>query len=143
MSRYWIGVASREHVGGAVAGGFAQLNHGMAAPLARMSPGDRIVYYSPRERMGAGEPLQAFTAAGEILAGDVHQADAGDGFHPYRRDVRYFEGRDAPIRPLLPHLSFTKDRTSWGVALRRGTFAIEPDDYRLIADAMGLNEGER
>ena len=32
--RYWIGVACREHVGRGVAGGFAQLCHGKAAPLA-------------------------------------------------------------------------------------------------------------
>jgi len=32
---YWIGVASKDHVDNAFAGGFTQLNHGKAAPLER------------------------------------------------------------------------------------------------------------
>jgi hypothetical protein len=35
--RHWIGVVSRQHVLRGVAGGFAQLGHGTAAPLRRMA----------------------------------------------------------------------------------------------------------
>ena len=45
--RYWLGVVSRAHVERGVAGGFAQLCHGRAAPLARMQTGDWLIYYSP------------------------------------------------------------------------------------------------
>lgn len=51
----WVGVTSREYVALAVAGGFCQLNHGKQAPLRRMTPGDHILYYVPRDRMLAGE----------------------------------------------------------------------------------------
>ena|SRR5664279_630830 len=37
--RYWIGVASRDHVMKGVVGGFCQLGHGKAAPVKRLSPG--------------------------------------------------------------------------------------------------------
>ena len=33
--RFWIGVASRDHVNVGVKGGFIQLNHGKQAPLRR------------------------------------------------------------------------------------------------------------
>ena len=49
--KYWIGVASRNHVQRGVADGFAQLCHGKQNPLTRMTRGDWLVYYSPRSEM--------------------------------------------------------------------------------------------
>ena len=140
MTSCWIGVASRDHVVRGVKGGFCQLSHGKSSPVERLKPGDRIVYYSPRETMGEGEPVQAFTAIGEILAGETYRADMGGGFKPVRRDVKFFKAKDAPIKPLLNKLSFTRGRTSWGYAFRRGSFRIEVDDYRVIAQAMGVKD---
>jgi EVE domain len=136
--RYWIGVASRDHVMKGVAGGFCQLGHGKAAPVKRLSPGDWIVYYAPREKMGEGEPVQAFVAIGKIKPGEPYEGDMGGGFHPTRRDVAFLKSKDAPIRPLLDVLSFTKGRTSWGYAFRRGSFAISEADFHVIAKAMGV-----
>ena len=136
MTLYWVGVASRDHVVPAVRGGFCQLNHGKEAPMKRLSPGDRILYYSPRTEMRAGQPLQAFTAIGEVLAGDPYQVKQSERFRPFRRDVRYFDAREAPIRPLLPDLSFAQDSASWGQVMRRGTFRIDAADYKIIAEAM-------
>lgn len=136
MTAYWVAVASRDHVRAGEAGGFCQLCHGKASPLQRLKSGDRIVYYSPRDRMRGGDPVQAFTAVGEVMAGEPRQVDMGGGFLPFRRDVHFFPASEAPIRPLLPLLSFTSGRASWGYAFRRGAFRIEREDYRLIAHAM-------
>lgn len=136
MTHHWVGVASREHVLLAVGGGFCQLGHGKEAPLKRLAPGDRLVYYSPRAEMLDGEPLQAFTAVCEVLAGEPYQVEQSEQFKPFRRDVRYFRAREAPIRPLLPDLSFSRGKASWGQVMRRGTFRIEPADYRVIVAAM-------
>src|SRR5581483_7381773 len=108
----WIGVASRDHVQRGVAGGFCQLSHGKPGPLNRLGGGDRIVYYSPRTELQGGEPVQGFTAIGEIGIDPPRQVDMGGGFVPYRRSVRFFRATEAPIRPLLPVLSFTRGRTS-------------------------------
>ena len=140
MTAFWIGVASRDHVMKGVNGGFCQLSHGKASPVERLKPGDRIVYYSPRETLREGEPVQAFTAIGKILEGEAYRADMGGGFKPVRRDVRFFKAHDAPIKPLLETLSFTRGRMSWGYAFRRGAFQIEADDYRVIAKAMGAKD---
>jgi hypothetical protein len=140
MTAYWVGVASREHVRAGVAGGFCQLCHGKAAVLERLAPGDRIVYYSPREGMRAGAPVQAFTAVGVVQDNPPHRTDMGGGFLPYRRDVRFLAATEAPIKPLLPQLAFTRGRRSWGIAFRRGVFKINEDDYRLIAAAMGVDD---
>jgi hypothetical protein len=138
--KYWVGVASLDHVRGGVAGGFCQLGHGKHSPVARLSPGDRIVYYSPKTEMGAGDPVQSFTAIGEVLPGEVYEGNMGAGFVPARRDVRFYAASDAPIRPLLDRLSFTQGRPSWGYAFRRGMFEITADDYALIAAAMKTDD---
>ncbi len=138
MTRYWVGVASKDHVLKGVEGQICQLGHGKLAPLRRLHPGDRIVYYSPNERIRAGAPIQAFTAIGVIKDGEPYKFDAGGGFVPYRRDIKFFDAVDAPIRPLLEKLSFTKGRPSWGSALRFAVFEITKADYSLIAKAMGV-----
>jgi hypothetical protein len=77
ISRYWIGVASRDHVIKGVEGGFCQLCHGKSNPLKRLTPNDWIVYYSPCTRMNNGDTVQAFTAIGQVLEGEPYRFDMG------------------------------------------------------------------
>jgi EVE domain len=139
--QFWVGVVSREHVLGAVAGGFAQLGHGKSAPLKRMRAGDGLVYYSPRLSYPDGAPCQRFTAIGIVETGEVYQRDMGAGFVPYRIDVAYQRCREAPIQPLIPRLSFIKDKTRWGGAFRFGHLRVSPRDFALIAKHMGCDPG--
>ncbi len=135
--RFWIGVASRDHVMAGVARGFCQLGHGKAAPVKRLAPDDWIVYYSPRTVYPDGEPLQAFTAIGRVMPGEPYTAQMGPGFVPTRRDVLFISSCEAPIRPLLEYLSFSSDNKNWGQVFRRGLIEIQERDFRLIAEAMG------
>ncbi|MEO8074579.1 MAG: hypothetical protein ABI686_15195 [Acidobacteriota bacterium] len=43
-TKYWIGVASKNHVLRGVKDGVAMLNHGKLAPLKKMKAGDFLVY---------------------------------------------------------------------------------------------------
>lgn len=142
MTRYWLGVASRDHVRAAVEGGFFQSNHGKEAPLKRMARGDRVLFYSPREAIRSGAPVQAFTAIGEVVDDAPHQAVQSAMFEPFRRHVRYEHVRDAAIRPLLDKLSFSRGRSNWGQVLRRGLFEIETEDHSVIAAAMGVRQAK-
>jgi hypothetical protein len=138
--RYWVGVASREHVMRAVGGGFAQLSHGKRAPLERMGVGDWLVYYSPRESREGGEPLQAFTAVGHVIGDEAYRFDIGGGFVLFRRDVAYLPAKaEAPVRPLIDRLSFVRNKGRWGQAFRSGHFEIRREDFELIAEAVGLD----
>jgi EVE domain len=136
ISRYWIGVASRDHVRKGVEGGFCQLCHGNRSPLKRLNSGDWIVYYSPRSSMNGGDPVQAFTAIGQILAGEPYAFDMGNGFVPDRRDVQFIAAQEAPIWPLLETLSFIKNKQSWGYVFRFGLIEIPEPDFRQITIAM-------
>lgn len=114
-----------------------QVCHGKAAPLRRLRPGDRVAYYSPSEGFRARDGFQSFTAVGTVREGVPYQADMGGGFLPFRRDVAWLDGREAPIRPLLDRLGFTAGVPNWGYQLRFGLFAVADRDLALIAEAMG------
>jgi hypothetical protein len=131
MTRSWIAVASAGHVRIGRARGFMQVCHGKGGPLRRISPGDRVAYYSPTEAFGGKDRLQAITAVGVVRPGAPYQADMGDGFRPFRRDVDWHEAAEVPIRPLLGSLAFTRE-TNWGYQLRFGLFEIAHDDMELI-----------
>ncbi|MGZ5835897.1 MAG: EVE domain-containing protein [Xanthobacteraceae bacterium] len=135
---YWIGVVSREHIQRGVEGGFCQLCHGKAAAMRRLTPGDWIVFYSPKTSMHGGETLQAFTAIGRVKSGEPYAYDMGGGFVPTRRDVDFKPCQEAPIRPLVPRLGFIRNKQSWGYVFRHGQIEIPQADFTVIAGAMGI-----
>lgn len=137
MTGFWLAVASAEHVRIGRRDGFMQVNHGKAAPLRRIKPGDGIAYYSPSTVLGEKDGLQSFTAIGSVRQGDVYEGVMGGGFTPARRDVDWCDAEEAPIKPLLGRLDFTAGKPNWGYQLRFGLFEISEDDFRLIAEAMG------
>ncbi|NDU85557.1 MAG: EVE domain-containing protein [Ferrovum sp.] len=135
-ARYWIGVASKEHVHIGVAGGFSQLCHGKAQPLKRMAVGDWLIYYSPKERFEESAPCQKFTAIGKVSGDKIYPFEMFPGFVPYRRDVNFLQANDAPIRSLLEQLSFIQNKSRWGYAFRFGHLEIPKSDFEVIATRM-------
>ena len=137
-TRYWIGVVSREHVLYGVAQGIAQLNHGKREPLARMHPGDWLAYYSPRTSYPDGDPLQAFTAIGQITSPAPYAVEMSADFHPFRVDITYYPSRPVPIKDLLDQLTFIPDPKHWGSVFRFGQLKVTRADFATIASAMGV-----
>ncbi len=134
----WLGVVSAEHVTRAVSLGIAQVNHGKRGPLARMKAGDGLVFYSPREGMRDGGPVQAFTAVGVLADDQLWQGDE-DGWRPWRRSVGYApEGRPVSIADLRGRLELTAE-PNWGYRLRRGLIPLSDSDFVVIHRAMTGN----
>ena len=100
----WIAVASASHVAIGRAQGFMQVNHGKAGPLKRIAPGDAVAYYSPTVTFGQKDACRAFTAIGRVKPGAPYQGVMTGGFEPFRRDVEWREGRDAPIEIGRAHV---------------------------------------
>lgn len=131
----WLGVVSAEHVRRGVALGIAQIGHGRRDGLARMAPGDTLIYYSAQERLGGPRDVRAFAAVGTIADDEIWQADEGS-FRPWRRRVDYASGaRPVPIAALQDELDLTSG-PGWGATLRRGLVALTPRDAARILDAM-------
>jgi len=132
-TRYWIVVVDRLGADAAVAGGYVEVSHGKAGPLERMSEGDGIACYAPRDAPD-GPPLQAFTALGRVDGTPIEQSP--DAHHPFRRGVRWTPVPCTPIRPLLPALEFIHNKSHWGAAFRFGCVRVPPDDFARIVAAM-------
>ena len=137
---HWIAVASADHVATGRELGIMQVGHGKGAPLKRLHAGDRVAYYSPVREYGGKQACQAFTAIGVVRDDRIYQADMGGGFQPFRRDVDFLAAHEAPIRPLLDALSFTRGNNNWGYAFRFGLLKVTADDMALIAHAMGVDQ---
>lgn len=135
----WIAVASAEH---ARIGrdhrpiGFMQVGHGKGAPLKRITPGDRVAYYAPATVYGGNDRLQSLVSIGIVQPGVPYVGDMGNGFRPWRRDVRYVPSQEAPIAPLIEAFDFVEDPKHWGVKFRYGLFKINAHDMALVASAM-------
>ena len=137
--KYWLAIASADHVQRGRAEGFMQVCHGKSAPLRRVKLGDGVVYYSPAQTMGGKDKLQSFTAQGVICGDGVYQVDMGQGFSPYRRDVQWSDTMIIPIRPLLDRLELTRGKSNWAYPFRFGLLEITTHDYQLIAQAMAAS----
>ena len=138
MKKYWIGVASLEHVQRGIKGGFAQVCHGKIGTLKSMSEGDWLIYYSPTITFGKKDPCRCFTAIGTIDEGEPYTFEMSPDFIPWRRNVTFLKSKKAPIEPLLEKLKFIKDKKKWGFPFRRGSFEISHTDFELIAKSMGI-----
>jgi hypothetical protein len=134
--RFFIGVASREHVLAGVRGGIAQFGHGRMAPAKRLAKGDWVIYYSSKERISEDGECQRFTALGRVIDEEPIQVEQAPGFTPWRRRMEYLEVREVEIRPLLDHLSFITDTSSWGAVFRFGLIEIPRVDFLRIAKRM-------
>lgn len=136
--RYWLVVVSKDHIEIGKKLGIVQANHGKAAPMKRMRPGDLIVFYSPKVHFQGKELLKKFTAIARVKKGDVYLGDMGGGFAPYRRDVEFISCKETDIQPLIDTLTFIRNKKSWGFVFRFGFFEIPKVDFENIAKAMQL-----
>jgi len=136
MTRFWIGVVSKEHVLRGVEGGFCQLCHGKKAPLNRMKKGDYLLYYSPKYQMNDQEKLQNFTAVGKILDDTAYQVEMFEDFFPFRRDVSYYQPViDCPIEQVRQHPQWRQ----YVSQLRYGHFEVSKDFFLYVFDQMKVD----
>jgi len=134
--KYWINTISRDHVLRGVEGGFTQANHGKSTVLQRLHQSDWIIFYSPKTLYQGGEPLQAFTAIGQVKDEELYQFEMAPGFVPWRRNVDFKTCVEISIKPLIDDLSFITDKAHWGYKFRFGLFEIPKEDFELISTQM-------
>ncbi len=134
--KFWIGVASKDHVANGVKLGICQFCHGKSAPAKRLNKGDFVIYYSPKNSMHGFESYQQFTAIGIVQDDSPYQVDMGDDFKPFRRNIQYLNAQHVPIKPLVEVLPFIKNKKSWGYVFRYGLLEIDQVSFEIIATHM-------
>jgi hypothetical protein len=120
--RYWVIVASREHARRGLAEGFVMANHGKRAPLARMSPGDAILIYSPTTTYPHGEPLRAIAIVGEVTGEEPDPSSVIVG--GFRRAATLRQIDPLPLEQIRAYLPTSR--------LRFGFFELNPTDAEAI-----------
>ncbi|MGY3778514.1 EVE domain-containing protein [Isobaculum melis] len=137
MTKYWVGVASYDHIQKGMDGNFCQVCHGKSIPLKRMKKGDWMVYYSPKVAFSGKEPLRAFTAIGEVVDEEVYPFQMTPDFIPFRRNMVFLPNTSfLPIKEVLEELSFITDKSKYGYQFRFGHFEIPQEDFLLIHREM-------
>ena len=140
MTKFWIGVACKEHVENGVKLGICQFCHGKSSPATPLSPGDFVIYYSSKQRMEEPDLYQKFTAIGVIKDDLTYQVEMESGFKPFRRNIDYLQARHVDIKSLIPILPFIKKKKSWGSVFRYGFLEIDQESFEIIASQMlGFN----
>jgi len=139
--KYWVIVASKDHVKNGIKEGIAQACHGKAAPLKHMQSGDFIIYYSGKHFLGKPDKCQEFTAIGKVKDDDVYQFQMTPDFCPSRRNIEFFESKDISILPLINRLDFIQNKKSWGYPFQFGFLEINQYDFDLISSQM-LSEND-
>lgn len=135
--RYWLIVASRDHVLAGKKENIAQASHGSSMPLEKMEVGDWLTYYSPKEKYDGLKPCQRFTAIARITGREVFRTSLSETFKPYRRKVDFLDNiREIEIRPLISELDFIRNKDKWGIAFRKGFREIGKKDFMLICKNM-------
>lgn len=135
-TKYWIIVASKEHVKTGVQGGFAQACHGKSTPLKKMKQGDYVIYYSGKEYLNKKDKCQEFTAIGQVKSNDIYQFEMTPEFCPFRMDIDFLKSNDISILPLIDELEFILNKQKWGYPFRWGTLQINKQDFNLISNLM-------
>ena len=134
--KYWIVVASKDHVKSAIIQGIAQTCHGKSSPLKKMHKGDFVIYYSGKVTIDKPEKCQQFTAMGKVIDDEIYQFQVSDNFCPSRRDIEFYECEDTSILPLINTLDFIQNKKSWGYPFRFGFLEINQHDFNLISKQM-------
>lgn len=135
-TKYWVIVASKDHVKTGISEGIAQACHGKSAPLKRMNMGDFVIFYSGKQTMGSPDKCQEFTAIGKVKDDEVYPFQMTANFCPFRRNIDFIESKDVSILPLINDLEFILNKKSWGYPFRYGFFEINLNDFCLISSKM-------
>ena len=135
--KFWIGVASRDHVNNGVSWGIAQFCHGKKGPASKLKKGDRLIYYSPKDTMNGKIQCQKFTAIGVVNDDTPYQVEMAPDFKPWRRNITFTpEAVPVDIKQMVGSLGFIKNKSSWGATFRFGFLEIDRQSYMIIGEAM-------
>ncbi len=135
--KYWLAVAHKDHVLEGKSSNFIMVCHGKEAPLLKMSPGDVLVYYSPREftKEKSTKTFMSFTAIARVGSASMEKNE----LNMSKRPAQFLDTQDAKIEPIT--LSWKpKEGSKWGMAIRSGFKELTKEDFTIIAQAMKLNE---
>jgi len=115
--------------------------------MQRVKSGDTILVYVRQEKEGDTLLPSAITGAYEVISEPyedhtrlfITPEHMGDEVFPFRMKLRPVAAFAKPLefKPLIPDLTFIKNKTMWSGHLRIAMREIPEEDYRLILKRAG------
>jgi hypothetical protein len=134
--KYWVVVASRNHVLRGAELGIFGIGHGKRQPLEQIAPGDKVVFYAPRiehTKTGKENTFQKFKGCGTVLNEPIFTEEIA-GTCVFRRKIQFEEvTTETSIQELIPQLDFILNKKKWGFPFLRGYIAISQRGYIAIS----------
>lgn len=134
--KYWIGVASKNHIERGIKLSIFGIGHGKIAPLKRMKSSDMIIFYAPKVDHTASSKeniYQKFVGYGEIPDDEIFSEEI-NSICMFRRKVRFLSTNEVSIHDhnLIDQLDFIKNKQKWGFPFMRGYVEINKEDFEKI-----------
>lgn len=114
--------------------------------IERVKRGDTILMYVSQQKEGDNTLPSAITGAFEVLSDSFEDTSKifetpvhmGKEVFPYRIRLKPVKIFDTPVefKPLIPKLSFIKNKTMWTGHIRQAMRIIPEEDYKLIMAAV-------
>eukprot|EP01080_Neovahlkampfia_damariscottae_P002413 gene2413-2877_t len=137
--KFWLIVASKDHVKVGTEKGFAQACHGKKTWISKPKKGDKVVFYSSKnqfENTSKENKLMSFTALGTFNSDELTTSKISERTF-FRRTVDFEKStKDVSIKSILDQLEFIKNKDKWGIEVRNGMRQIPKNDYSLIESLM-------
>ena len=99
-----------------------------------------MIYYSPKHSIHDPKSYRKFTSIGTVQDDAPYQVGMGNGFKPFRCNIRYFTTKHQDIKPLISILACIQNKKSWGYVFRYGFLEIDKTSFEVITNSMlGFN----
>jgi predicted RNA-binding protein len=116
-----------------------------AAIIARVKKGDTLLMYARQESVEKEVIPSAIRGIYEVLSEVYEDEDPlfvtpkflGNEVFPYRIKVKQVKvfAQPVPFKPLVPEMSFIKNKTMWSGSIRTAMRVIPEEDYQKIVKA--------
>jgi len=135
----YLGIAERIHAHMCRDRGVVVLGLDGPSGVRKLTPGDGVVYYSPRTEPD-GAVLRSFTALGTVTGDSEYEMEFGSGVRLWVRACDWrADTREVSIYDLLEELSWIRKPKNWGFYMRGSHRSIPAEDFHRIAHAMGAS----
>ena len=107
----------------------------------RLTPfrdGDKVTFYVSRETFRSQKPVHKLmglaTVRGRWYTSDKRIWD--NGVFPCRININLLSESSCEIAPLVPKLTFIKNKRNWGITFMGGIVKVPETDFALIAENL-------
>lgn len=130
MTRYFLFIASHDHLMHAIANGFIQQRY--LNRFRDVHKGDYVVLYATKLNYNGKTPYRKFVGIGKVISDEIFEIPHGTNMY-YRMMVKYKKYHEKDLSNIIDQLEFIKNKKNYGFYFIRGKRELSEADYNTIA----------